>query len=89
MDSDFVRPYFDGIGLTQTDLRQSRAHSGQGISRYDSRGVSRDDRCLDLLQTDGTLHRPGTDPLSLMTIYNAKNRSILPSLMEIRHLLTS
>lgn len=89
MDLDFERPYFDGIGSAQTALRQSRAHSGQGIPRFDSWGVTRDDRYLGLLQTHGTLRRPGTDPLSLMTIYNEKNRSILPTSTEIRHLLTS
>lgn len=61
-----------------------REYPGSTLGR-----VSRNDRYLGLLQTHGTLRRHGTDPLSLMMIYNEKNRSILSTSTEIRHLLTS
>lgn len=82
-------PHFNNIESAQDALHRSTPHSGQGNPRYDYWGMLRDDQCLGLFQTDGTLHRPGTDPVALMAIYNANKRDILPTSVEIRRLLTS
>lgn len=90
MYSDNERPYFEGIESAQIALRQSRPLGWKAnVSRYDFWGVLRDDRCLGLLQIDGTLHRPNAEPVNLMKVYNANKRDILPTAMEIRKLLTS
>lgn len=88
MMSDYKLPYFDNIKTAQDALHRGKSHSGQAISRYDFWGMLRDDRCLGLFQTDGTLHLPDRDPVSLMSVYNANKRDILPTAMEVRRLLT-
>ena len=89
MTSNYELPYFDNIESAQGALRRGKSHNGQAISRYDFWGMLRDDRCLGLIQTDGTLHLPGRDPVSLMSVYNTNKRDILPTAMEIRRLLTA
>lgn len=89
MMSDNELPYFDNIESAQDALHRGTTVSGQAISRYDFWGMLRDGRCLGLIQTDGTLHLPGHDPVPLMSVYNANKRDILPTAMEIRDLLTA
>ena len=90
MDGDLERPYFDEIESARIALRQSRPLGWKAsVPRYDFWGVLRDDRCLGLLQIDGTLHRPNAEPVNLMKIYNANKRDILPTAVEVRKLLTS
>ena len=89
MMSDYELPYFDNIKTAQDALHRGKSHSGQAISRYDFWGMLRDDRCLGLFQTDGTLHLPDRDPVALMTVYETNKRDILQTAMEIRCLLSS
>lgn len=42
-----------------------------------------------MVQLDGSLHLPETDPVDMMKIYNANKRDILPTAMEVRKLLIS
>lgn len=90
MGSGNERPYFDEIQSAQIALRQSRPQGWKASApRYDFWGVLRDGRCLGLIQINGTLHRPNTDPVNLMKIYNSNKRDILPTSMQVRELLTS
>ena len=90
MYSDSERPYFAGIESAQIALRHSRPLGCKAhVPQYDFWGVLRDGRCLGLLQNDGTLHRPNTEPVNLMETYNSNKRDILPTSMEVRRLLTS
>ena len=49
----------------------------------------RGNQCLGMVQLDGSLHLPETDPVDMMKIYNANKRDILPTAIEVRKLLIS
>lgn len=49
----------------------------------------RGNQCLGMVQLDGSLHLPDTDPVDMMKVYNANKRDILPTAMEVRKLLIS
>lgn len=86
MGTDWDPNYFADVTSARLALAQS-SNPDQQQSHFWA--VVRDGRCLALLQENGTLHRPDSEPTELMSLYNKHHRDILRTAMKIRQLITA